>query len=266
MSNLNKSILEMFIDIETIPAQGAAADRVRAQLRQSIAPPASFKKLESIEEWYRTEQPAKIEEAYRKTALDGAFGQIVSISYAIEDSPAFNFHWDPINGKAELQSEAEVMDEFYNHVAMLTNFNRGNYEMSPQFRKIGHNHLGFDLRFMFQRSVINQVRPSFHLDHDQRYNNDRVYDTMLAWAGWGKYIKQAELCAALGIECSKGDIDGSKVWDYVQAGRVREVAEYNDNDVHDLRKCYRKMQYMPLAPAVTLHPLTEEEAAADVPL
>lgn len=263
--NIANAVRELFIDIETVPAQGAAADRIKAALKESITPPASYKKLESIEEWYRTEQPAKVEEAYRKTALDGAWGNVVSISYAIDDSPVWNFHWDPIKGAAELKSESEVMEEFFNHVATMCGTTRGNYDLMPEFKIIGFNHLGFDLRFMFQRSVINQVRPSFNLQHDNRYNNARVYDVMLAWAGWGKYIKQADLCAALGIECSKGDIDGSKVWDYVLAGKVREVAEYNDNDVHDLRKCYRKMQYLPL-PAAPVLPAETKDYTADVPV
>ncbi len=65
--------MNIFIDIETIPAQ---RPDVLEEIKASIKAPAVYKKPESIAEWMRTEGPAAIDAAYRKTGLDGAYGQV----------------------------------------------------------------------------------------------------------------------------------------------------------------------------------------------
>jgi NTP pyrophosphatase (non-canonical NTP hydrolase) len=61
------------------------------------------------------------------------------------------------------------------------------------------------------------------------------------------------LCKVLGIE-GKGseigdEIDGSKVWDFVQAGRIAEVATYCGGDVHRAREMHRRMAFVQRAAA-----------------
>ena len=66
---------------------------------------------------------------------------------------------------------------------------------------------------------------------------------MQIWAGRGNRIKLAELCEILGIPSPKDGIDGSQVWDYVQSGRIEEVAEYCKKDVIATREAYNRMTF-----------------------
>ena len=55
------------------------------------------------------------------------------------------------------------------------------------------------------------------------------------------------LCRALGLP-QKGDeigedIDGSKVWDFVQAGRLDDVATYCCGDVERVREVYNRLTF-----------------------
>lgn len=112
---------------------------------------------------------------------------------------------------------------------------------------IGHNVREFDLRFLFQRAVVLEVPPPFHLPHDVRPGAECVFDTMTAWAGWGGRVALDRLCAALGLP-QKGsaigeDIDGSKVWDFVRDGRIDEVAEYCRADVERVRAIHQRLTF-----------------------
>jgi len=52
-----------------------------------------------------------------------------------------------------------------------------------------------------------------------------------------------KLCRALGVESPKGEIDGSRVWEYVKAGRLYDVAEYCKKDVEATRQVYKRMTF-----------------------
>ena len=75
----------LYLDIETIPSQRPGA---REEIAANLKPPASYKKAETIEAWERDEKPALVEEAYRKTSIDGASGHVISIACAIDGGPA----------------------------------------------------------------------------------------------------------------------------------------------------------------------------------
>ena len=68
---------------------------------------------------------------------------------------------------------------------------------------------------------------------------------MPAWAGAGNRISLDKLCKALGLPGKADDIDGSKVWDFVKAGRIAEVAEYCKDDVRKARACHERIVFMP---------------------
>jgi predicted PolB exonuclease-like 3'-5' exonuclease len=77
---------------------------------------------------------------------------------------------------------------------------------------------------------------------------------MTAWAGWGGRISLDALCKALdiptkGTELDGEDIDGSKVWDFVQAGRVSDVATYCMADVERVRTVYKRMNFVGMTEA-----------------
>lgn len=213
--------MNIYLDIETIPTQRAD---LQAYVCNNLKPPANYKNEETIAKWLEENR----DEAIHKTALDGAFGEIVVMGVAINDEPSVRFY------REDWQStdrEADILARFN---AFLRE-NADKCRTAPVF--IGHNITKFDDRFIFQRSVINGVKPYYTA------GRQNTYDTMTEWAGYGGTVSLDKLCKVLGIE-QKGEIDGSKVWQYVQAGKISEVAEYCAKDVERVRQVYKRMNFM----------------------
>ena len=231
--------MKLFIDTESIPTQQPGA---LEEIRKSIQPPGNMSKAETIAKWMMENADSAAEEKWRKTALDGTKGELVVIGFATDDDPIVSTHYRDLD-----MSEGDLIQNAFdemaekNSVAIAT---RGDY-LNPQF--IGHNIIGFDIRFLFQRAVILGIKPPFQLPTDQRYNSDKVFDCMLAWAGWGNYISLDALCAALGIPCQSNGVDGSMVWDLVKAGRIGDVVTHCMEDVESVRRVYRRMTFQEVA-------------------
>lgn len=215
--------MKLVIDIETIPSQKAG---LLEEIRATIAPPGNISKPESIAKWMEENADTSAQETYRKTALNGSQGEIICIGWSIDNRPVESMirHLD--------EPEHYLLKSFYSR-----------FEVEYVETIIGHNLIAFDARFMFQRSVINGVHPSFNLHNDTRYSGGLVFDTMTAWAGWGNRISLKNLCSALNIEVKQGDITGANVWDAVQAGRYDEIAEYCRQDVEATRAAYKRMTW-----------------------
>lgn len=242
----------LYLDIETIPAQRpevleeirhehqAVLDRQLADIR----PPGNYKKQESIDEWMANEAPriaanltaassAAVEEQYRRTGLDGAFGQVFCIGAALDDG-------NPKVFCAQFLSEAATLRQFDRWLDV-------ELDTTDWYATVvvGHNVAAFDLRFLLQRSVVNQVRPHCVIQRAataKPWEHDKVFDTMIQWAGVGNRIKLDKLCKALGLP-GKGDITGADVWPMVQAGKWGEVVEYCMDDVSKVRSIHELMQY-----------------------
>lgn len=224
----------LYIDIETIPCQRAD---IQAEIRNSITAPAQYKKQESIEQWLAEHGRQSAEEALHKTSLDGAFGQVFCVAVALDNQPPIALHcafaWE--QDWAEGQVLQSLMDWLEEHVgnAYMTTF-------------VGHNILSFDLRFLLQRCIVNAVRPApalLRAAQAKPWEAEKVYDTMTQWAGVGNRVKLDKLCKALSIDTPKTDIDGSKVWEFVQAGKTDEVLAYCRADVEAVRKVHKRMTF-----------------------
>ena len=219
----------IYLDIETIPTQ---REDVRKYIAATVTHPGNIKKAETIAAWMENEKPAAVEEAVSKTGLDGAFGQVVCVSVDTLDDG------DPwvISGL----HEADVLREL--HEALT-----GEFEASQQFSTtvVGHNVSAFDLRFLMQRYMVNGIRPHpiiARAAQAKPWESEKVYDTMIQFAGVGNRISLDKLCMALGLP-GKGDITGADVWPMVQAGRLEEVAEYCRQDVIKTRAVFKRMTF-----------------------
>jgi predicted PolB exonuclease-like 3'-5' exonuclease len=112
---------------------------------------------------------------------------------------------------------------------------------------VGHNLLDFDLRFIYQRSVIHQIRPSREIPF-ARFQNSPVFDTMHEWSKWGREHVSLDLLAkTLGIPSPKECLDGSKVYPYYRAGKLAEICEYCKCDVDTVRQVYRRLTFAPVS-------------------
>jgi hypothetical protein len=282
--------MRIYLDIETIPSQEPevqeeirAAHEDKAQpLRDELArleaehqdptPPANYKDPEKIEAWKedkRKKLAGEIEKAreklagvedqadqeWRKTAFAGDRGEIVCVAWAVGGNPI------EVLSRGLDEAEGDLLAAWFGRLAEQVDDPGGHWR--PQW--VGHNVQDFDLRFLFQRAVIHGLRPPLPLPHDARPGSDQVFDTMTAWAGFRNRISLDRLCRALGIptkgaELGGEEIDGAKVWDYVQAGQVEKVAAYCAADVERVREVHRRLTF---AAATAPAPATAEAAPAE---
>ena len=218
--------MNLYLDIETIPTQRSD---VKADLLANLKPPGTFKKPESIAEWFRTEADAAMDIEYRKTGLDGAYGEVIVIGVAVDDDDPITF-CGPEN--YTLHQLNVFLDNIENPNDVLT---------------VGHCVVSFDLRFLMHRYMVNGIKPHKILrlaNQAKPWDTDKVYDTMTQWAGFGNRVSLDKLCKALGITSPKENgMDGTKVWDFFQAGRIVDIEEYCKDDVSATRKVYKRMTF-----------------------
>lgn len=224
---------EIVFDIETIPSQRPGAYE---EVLKTIKHPGNISKPETISRWYEENLETAAQEKYRKQALDGLSGEIISIAWALDDrEPDVVFRSD--------ENEGGLLASFFEKIVDITD----KYgQRDPITRWIGHYITGFDLRFLWQRCVINRVRPTVKIPYDARPWDQRVFDTKIEWTGAGQNVGAGSMdaiCKSFGIP-GKTDMDGSMVYDYWLAGRYEEIAEYNMRDVIATREIYRRMNFL----------------------
>ena len=229
--------MNIYLDIETIPGQ---AKGLKERIAETVTPPGSMKKAETIAKWEAEQKPAAVEEAWRKTSFNGDQGEIVCIAWAIDGEPVQCVS----RVMAVEQGEQLVLIDFFASIQQEIERQNGRLPVW-----IGHNVRDFDLRFIFQRAVIHDVCPPFRIPHDARPGSDRIFDTMDAWAGFRNRISLDRLCRALGIplkgsELDGEEIDGSKVWDFVKAGRIQDVVCYCKADVERVRQVHSRLTFV----------------------
>lgn len=216
------------LDIETIPTQ---REDVKAYVASKVTHPGNISKAETIVKWNEESRPAAIEEAVSKTGLDGAFGQVVCIGLAVGDAkPMTIFGLDEHRNLVSL------------NVALSSSVGQSDWYSTSI---VGHNVSAFDLRFLLQRFIVNQVKPHpiiVRAAQAKPWESEKVYDTMVQFAGAGNRISLDKLCLALGLP-GKGDITGADVWPLVQAGKLKEVADYCADDVIKTRNVFKRMTF-----------------------
>lgn len=195
---------KLFLDIETIPAS--------EEMHETLEKLHAKKNKDSV----------NFEEYLGKTALDGTFGRILCIGYAVDD--------DEVDVLYNEDNEAETLRQFWELA-----------KNSDMF--IGHNVMDFDLRFIYQRSIINNVVPSLDLNF-ARYRSFPIYDTMKEWVKWSNNsIGLEPLALALGIPTPKEGIDGSQVYTFYKKGKVQDILDYCKRDVETTRAVFKRMVF-----------------------
>jgi hypothetical protein len=226
------------IDIETIPLP-AFKERTARRLKDSIE---RGRMSEEQQQRYCEDQEAEEERAYRLGSLAATSGRVLSI--AVHIGPLLGAqaegseqkeseHVFGIDSDGQEQSEEQALTDF---LALMRSFDPDIDEI------VGHNIIGFDLPFIFQRCLVNDIRlrPFVNL---AEFNVRGVYDTMHRWwLGAKNRVALDDIAWALGIPSSKTDeVSGSRVFELYQAGRLAEIREYNLNDVRVTRKVYERM-------------------------
>jgi DNA polymerase elongation subunit (family B) len=209
-------VRRVFVDIETLP-------------------PDKSTPVVSLPE----EVAACSDEEYRRLALDGDFGRILTVGVIIE-------HDDQVIHRGLIGRERQTMMFHLDEARTL----RGFWKLLKGFNVsrdlvIGHNVFDFDLPFLYKRSVIQRVRPSVELSF-ARYRSHPIFDTMHQWNKWSprKFISLDQLAKVLGLESSKGQgIEGRLVYDRFCEGCHQEIADYCMRDVELVREIYYRMSF-----------------------
>ena len=167
----------------------------------------------------------KLDEAdlIKKLSLSAVTAKIICLCYAFEPS---------VSGTIEVLQgeETDIIKGFWKIVPDCNLF-------------VGHNILDFDMRFIYQRSVIHQIKPSRDIPFT-RFRNAPIYDTMQEWSKWGReHASLDSLSKALGIPSPKENLDGSKVYPYYRAGKLPEIIEYCKRDVDSVRAVYKRLTF-----------------------
>lgn len=239
---------KLFFDLETIPdmrpgvreryiADGAANFKAPSALtkekaaidlgmtdKDAIKFTSKDTMIANWEARFAVEKAAEYADAeWRKTSFDGGYGAICVIGYAFDDAPVKTIICD---------NEIAGLNQFHSEIhAAVEAHNMGGIEY------IGHNVIGFDLPFLWKRSVIN--RTQYHgIPKDARHGAGRVFDTMVAWAGFKDRISLDNLAGILGLESHKGEMDGSMVCDAWLDGKKDEIAAYCAKDVALTRRIF----------------------------
>lgn len=238
---IRKSVAENFKAPSTLTKEQAAADL-------GMTDPSEIKftsKDSMLAKWverFREEKSEDVaQEEYRKTSFDGGRGHIAVIGLAVDNEPAFASYTVDENGAFDIATERAVIQSAFNEINSVFDPSR---DTRPVF--VGHNVVGFDLRFLFQRAVVLGIKPPSIIPFNARPWDMHVFDTMVAWAGVGNRVSLDNLCKALGIE-GKGDIDGSMVWPMIQEGKIAEVAEYCVHDVEITREAFYRLSFQQAA-------------------
>jgi hypothetical protein len=211
---------KIFLDIETLPA--AESD------------------LETLRHLFDKKNPEfdqeKFDDFVQKTNFDGGFGRVLCIGYAVDDETPKNFYNE--------NDEKETLRQFWELISAISLQPRNMQYPDYGVQFVGHNVMDFDLRFIYQRSIVLGIRPSYEINF-ARYRNYPVYDTMKEWVKWANSSVGLDYLAyALNVPSSKtGGIDGSQVAEFFANGRVDEILEYCKRDVETTRAIYRRMTF-----------------------
>lgn len=208
---------KLYLDIETLPAEEDKHEIVRF---------LHAKKAEKKAARSRTgESKMDFEQYLLQTCFDGCFGRILCIGYALNDNP--------VDVLYENGDEKVMLEKFWELAKNADLF-------------VGHNVMDFDLRFIFQRSVVNKVEPARKDLSFARYRSFPIFDTMHEWNKWAfsnNSVGLEHLALSLGIPTPKDGIDGSQVYPFYKAGRVDEILEYCKRDVETTRAVYKRMVF-----------------------
>jgi len=159
----------------------------------------------------------------KKLSLSAATAKILCLCYAIEP---------PVGSEVQVLEgdETEIIKEFWKLAVDCNLF-------------VGHNILDFDLRFIYQRSIIHQIKPSRELPF-ARFRSAPIFDTMHEWSKWGREHASLDLLSrTLSIPSPKESLDGSKVYPYYRAGKLADIVNYCKCDVDSVRQVYRRLTF-----------------------
>lgn len=226
------------MDIETL-AVPDFRERVGPQLERTMR--LGNMRLEQ-QQRYLEDIAAEEERCYQLGSLSATSGRILSLAVHVGPIPGLEFeglqqgsgeYVFGIDADGNEEDEKRALKGFFD---LLRDFDPDSDEI------VGHNIIGFDLPFIFQRCLVNNIPVQPFVDLSE-FHVRGVFDTMHRWwLGAKRFVSLDDIAWSLGIESSKtAEAEGSKVFEMYQAGKLPQIREYNLNDIRVTRKVYERM-------------------------
>lgn len=215
-----RTISQIVFDLETIPGPEKPGP-------MDIKVPANYKDPVKIEAFRNN--PKTLAEAWKKQALSYIDGRIHSIGFKCGTDPAGVVFSHDNEEKVLLDFQAAVVGAFNAHYGNDTVYGT---------TWIGHNIKTFDLPYLWLRARKYKCGRLLQI-LGATPDDIKFLDTMMLMCVTDKYkgfVSLDKACLMFGLP-GKGGMDGSQVFDYWQAGRDQEIADYCVDDVqktHDL--------------------------------
>jgi len=202
-------------DIETGPV---SLDKLQDQMPEFKAP-SNYKDEEKIAANIQEQQSKWIE----KAALDASTGQVLAIGIKTHEGHT-------IIKEQHFETEKEILKWFWDEVTMT----------SPDTSWVGFNSNGFDLPFLFRRSLIYSIQPGYSF-RESRYWPSRFVDLMEVWSCGNR--EQRISLDKLGRLLDVGGKSGSgKMFAELYATDRKAAIEYLKHDLNLTEAVLHKMQ------------------------
>ena len=212
--------MNIFIDIETIPS-GEPIDPA------TIEPPGNISKAETIAAWRETKAPVIAIEKFKQRALDSMAGEILCISYAIDDNTA-----EVISPKSG--GEGDMLDE----LQIVVKDVMGRWDEPCNF--VGWNIRTFDVPFIWRKAIkyeLTALKKSFNRDRGR----GNIIDLMEIWGtDFRDMRKQGDVASFLGLVCDD-TVKGKDVYDLYLQGNLDAIISHCKADVETVREIYRRV-------------------------
>jgi len=225
------------MDIETLTLPDFR-ERVGPQLERLIK--LGNMRLEQ-QQRYLEDIAVEEERCYQLGSLSATSGRVLSIAVHRGPIPGLDFgveqpQSEHVFGIEEDGIEQDEKKSLLAFLEFMKDFDCDTDEL------VGHNLIGFDLPFIFQRCLVHCISAKPLVDLSE-FRVRGVFDTMHHWwLGAKRFVSLDDVAWALGLESSKtATAEGSKVFDLYQAGKLAEIREYNLNDVRVTRQIYERM-------------------------
>ena len=226
------------MDIETIPLPDYR-ERIGPQLERTIR---LGNMRQEQQQRYLEDIAAEEERCYQLGGLNATTGRVLCIAVHVGPIPGLDIEGaqlgesETVFGIDEDGNEHPEKETLSSFLGFMNGFDPDTDEI------IGHNIIGFDLPFIFQRCLANSLSAAPFVDLGE-FRVKGVFDTMHHWwLGAKRTVSLDDIAWALGLESSKtAEVEGSKVFDMYTAGKLAAIREYNLNDVRLTRKVYERM-------------------------
>ena len=268
LPNLDPSVKQKMLENIEIPPIPEPPKTLKKEDTIAAWRENEFPKLMEKRDRQIEELKEKADEKFRKQALEAATGHMCCIAAAFDDDNVWGLHSQDGDEKLSVgefvQKERARIKGFFKHIEgfLAQSAKKSLMEKQQKFvengfgdpdqeitvteddivppRLIAYN-AGFDVRFMWQRSIILNVNPPKWWPINARpWDTQAILDPMTLWFGHGKFGKMDHLCQTVGIP-GKDGFDGSMVYDAFMNGEHQKIFEYCCDDVRKLRQLKKRL-------------------------